>query len=151
MTLDASIFPILQELSCSNQSVNNWEPSKNFTVSSINKINKSDSDSAKIINLKAWDSSGNSIAAQYNSATSEFVFDKTPAKFSYDYVTGFENILMDVTVYSDSSAYNDDEQNETESESEFSQNGGGSGGGGCNSGLNILCLVLCLAALNRKR
>ena len=93
--------------------------------------------------------------ADYDSATGIISFERSPAKFSYDYITGFENILMDVTIYAESSNYNNDDDNnnsiddQNETESEFTQNGGG----GCNSGLNILCAILCLALinLNRKR
>ena len=54
-----------------------------------------------MINLRAWDSSGNEITARYDIDTGNASFGGVPAKIAYDYITGFNGVNMDVTVFAD--------------------------------------------------
>ncbi len=89
------------------------------------------------MNLKAYDASGNEISAEYDKETGEVNFSELPETFTYDYITGFNNIKMDVTV----SAAEDNDSYEAI----------GSSGGGCNSGLGALVLSILAAAFTFKR
>ena len=136
--LDASGFPVLQELLCANQVFNSWESSKIFTASISN-------DSGKIINLKAWDVSGNIISADYDNESGQISFAGTPAKFSYDYVTGFEDVKMDVVIFA-ANPVSDNDNNDSDTEINIPGSSGG-----CNAGLSVLALILCWAAMSKKR
>ncbi|MBR0249947.1 MAG: hypothetical protein IJQ77_02600 [Synergistaceae bacterium] len=52
-----------------------------------------------VINLRAFDSSGREISSEYDKETGIASFSEEPAKVTYDYITGFENVNMDVTIY----------------------------------------------------
>ena len=66
-------------------------------------------------------------------------FSAAPFKVTYDYDTGFNGVMMDVTVYSAASE-----------EPETSGNVGSSGGG-CNSIFGTLALSAGLVLILRKR
>lgn len=55
--------------------------------------------SANVKNLKAYGEAGDGIAVEYDSATGEARFSAIPSKITYDYDTGFEDVMMDVEVY----------------------------------------------------
>ena len=86
--------------------------------------------------MKAYDESGKEISYNFNQETGEIEFNSTPATITYNYVTGFENVLMDVKA---SSNENDDE-NENSYESD-----------GCNFGFSVVALALLLFVLPLKK
>lgn len=61
--------------------------------------NKSyDSGIENVINLRAFDSSGREISSDYDKDTGIASFSEEPARITYDYITGFEDVNMDVTI-----------------------------------------------------
>ena len=90
-----------------------------------------------IRNLKAFDSSGNEITADFDSAAGTASFSEEPHKVTYDYDTGFNGIMMDVTVY----ATGEPETVEAV----------GSSGGGCNSAFGIMTLAGMVMLLRKRR
>ena len=148
-------LPNLQLLSCDNQfqegatftnemnfSDFTYEPYTNSEASSSGYDDEDDYEAgiswsfSKVQNLKAFDSSGKAIDAKYDKTTGTMTFAETPAKITYDYNTGFKNILMDVTVSSASSSK--------------SLNSSSSG---CNGGLGFMSVFALagLSALLRKK
>ena len=77
-------------------SMNIWEL---FGILSSGGVNASEVSSNIVKNLRAVDALGDEISFEYDEMTGEINFASVPAKFMYDYDTGFENILMDVTVF----------------------------------------------------
>lgn len=89
---------------------------------------------ANVKNLKAYDEAGEEITTEYDPATGEARFSATPYKITYDYDTGFEDVMMDVEV--------------TASESNDKGYAGiGSPGGGCTSVEGIGALVALMMLL----
>ena len=95
-------------------SASGFEGEENFVVSGIDCVS----------NLRAWDFAGREISADCDVASGRIVFGAAPAKFAYDYFTGFEDVNMDVTVFSDSG-----EQISSEPEQSAGSNDSGSSGG----------------------
>lgn len=58
-----------------------------------------DSGIENVINLRAFDSSGREISSDYDKDTGIASFSEEPARVTYDYITGFEDVNMDVTIY----------------------------------------------------
>lgn len=91
-----------------------------------------------ITNLRAWDADGNELTAKYDPETGSAEFSGVPVKLTYDYVTGFEGVLMDVTVFAP--------------EPESTGNLGSPGG--CSTTLlelPLFTLILALLMWRRKR
>ena len=65
------------------------------TASSV----KSASVSDNVKNLNTFDAAGNEIAADFDSATGTMHFAAALDKVTYDYDTGFNGVMMDVTLY----------------------------------------------------
>ena len=61
----------------------------------------SESGVENVINLRAWDSSGNEVSVEYDAETGTAVFGSEPVKIAYDYITGFRDVRMDVAVFAD--------------------------------------------------
>lgn len=57
-----------------------------------------DSGIENVINLRAFDSSGREISSAYDKDTGIASFSEEPARVTYDYITGFEGVNMDVTI-----------------------------------------------------
>lgn len=57
-----------------------------------------DSGVENVINLRAFDSSGREISSEYDKDTGIASFSEEPARITYDYITGFEDVNMDVTI-----------------------------------------------------
>ena len=57
-----------------------------------------DSGIENVINLRAFDSSGREISSDYDKDTGIASFSEEPARITYDYITGFESVNMDVTI-----------------------------------------------------
>ena len=93
--------------------------------------------SANVKNLKAYNEAGNEITSEYDTATGKIKFSATPSRITYDYDTGFEDVMMDVEVIAS-------EDN--------SYVGVGSSGSGCASGLGIgaLAVLMFLLVLTSK-
>ena len=105
--LDAYTFAKLDELICYNQNIAGVKVGREFSFleffgnvsASDNEAN--DSGVENVINIRAWDSSGNEITARYDIDTGIAIFGGVPAKIAYDYITGFNGVNMDVTVFAD--------------------------------------------------
>lgn len=105
--LDAYTFAKLDELICYNQNIAGVKVGREFSFleffgnvsASDNEAN--DSGVENVINIRAWDSSGNEITARYDIDTRIAIFGGVPAKIAYDYITGFNGVNMDVTVFAD--------------------------------------------------
>ena len=139
--LNAYNFRNLSRLECRNQHIYGWK--RSLTMSLIDLFRgllfasdvDNESDVANVENLKAYDSSDNEISVEYDKETGDVKFSSLPETFTYDYITGFDNIKMDVTV--SAATDNDDDTNDDDI---------GSSGGGCNSGeLHWLLLVVIFA------
>ena len=104
--LDAYKLRRLDELICFNQRITSWRIGRVFSfveqfagMIASEETESQDSGIENIINLKAWDVEGNEISAEYDPDTGTATFEGEPVKIAYDYVTGFENVKMDVTVF----------------------------------------------------
>ena len=53
---------------------------------------------AKVQNVKGYDASGNPLTPSFDAATGVASFTAAPAKVTYDYRTGYKDMLMDVTL-----------------------------------------------------
>ena len=97
-----------------------------------------DSGVENITNIKAWDADGQELDVEYDDETGTAAFSRIPAKMTYDYITGFEDVLMDVTVFA--AEYKDSDP-------------GNPSCGGCNSGFafSVSGMALALLLLRRKR
>lgn len=104
---DAYTFSKLDELLCGNQNITGWKLGRLFNfldyfvmkVSAADDSGADDSGIENITDLKAWDADGQELAAKYDPATGWAEFSGVPAKLTYDYITGFNNVLMDVTIF----------------------------------------------------
>lgn len=142
--LNANSFKNLSQLECRNQHIHGWRRSLTMSIidlfrgllfaSAVDDESDDESDVANVDNLKAYDPSDNEISVDYDKETGEVKFSALPETFTYDYITGFDNIKMDVTV---SAA--DDKTNHNDSYKL------GSHGGGCNSGFGLLMLLTLLS------
>ena len=162
LRLDAYLFPVLESLNCSDQKRSGWTPSRrmsfgiflnSMTVSAADAGDGTESGEednsylANVDNLKAFDSAGNEIGVTYDKETGEAEFAQTPASFSYEYITGFNGIRMDVTIASDGSQSGTDETGTDETSHVV-----GNPGGGCNAGFGAVAILMALAAvLGKKR
>ena len=99
-----------------------------------------------IKNLKAFDASGNEIAAEIDSATGTMHFASAPYKVTYDYDTGFNSVMMDVTAYADEY---DDPSGSGDSDTPVSGSVGSSGG--CNADFGMTAMFAVLFMLLKKR
>ena len=138
MKFDAGTLGSLQELICNTQIV--YVPSIGKIFALVEYLNassfvRSASGAENIKNLKAFDSSGNEIAADFASGTASF--SEEPHKVTYDYDTGFNGVMMDVTVYAT-------KEPET-------VNSVGSSGGSCNSAFGIVTLAGMIMLLMKRR
>ena len=89
--------------------------------------------SSKVKNLKAYDETGKEITVEYDLATGEAKFSATPSKITYDYDTGFEDVMMDVEVTASGDTYEPHDV--------------GASGSGCTSGLGIGALAVLMLLL----
>ncbi len=87
-------------------------------------------DLAKVQDVKAYDSNGNELTAEYDSETGEIIFPENAERVVYNYATGFEGVLMDVSISPEASSSSGDVY------------GVGSSSGGCESGFGIIALIL---------
>ena len=144
--LDAYTFSRLDELLCGNQNITGWKLGRLFNfldyfvmkVSAADDSGESGSGIENITNLKAWDADGQELAAKYDPATGWAEFSGEPAKLTYDYITGFNDVLMDVTVFA--AEYEDSDPRNPSC-------------GGCNSGFtfSVSGMAITLLLLMRKR
>ena len=152
VALDLEECPILEEAEVSGQTRTGVTLSTSMNFSDL--LNSSvfssgiyDSEfmaafsAGKVRNLKASDSSGNEISTEYDNTTGTMKFASVPASFSYDYMTGYKDVSMDVKVSS------------TSSEGEENNEKLGASGGGCNGyfGSCALLALACLSFLKQKR
>ena len=138
--LDAGSFTDLMRLECEHQTISDFPArlSMNirdlFSFSSSGGINASEASYSMVKNLRAVDASGGEISFDYDEADGGIEFASLPAKFMYDYDTGFDGILMDVTVFVSDNA-------------EPVLIEGAGPGGGCDVELNITSFIISAAAV----
>ena len=104
--LDAYKLRRLDELICYNQRITGWQIGRVFSfmekfagMIASEETESQDSGVENIMNLKAWDAEGSEISAEYDPDTGIATFGGEPVEIAYDYVTGFEDVKMDVTVF----------------------------------------------------
>ena len=139
--LDVENLERLEVLICHNQKITGLRIRQEFSFGELAASDYgNEAWSENVINLKAWDAEGNEISADYDSYTGTAKFGGVPEKVAYDYVTGFEDVLMDVTIFAAGNV--DDEGTRFSSSS-----------GGCNAGiaLSVLAAEILLKMLKRKR
>lgn len=141
LKFDAEKFKVLESLDCGGQTRENWNASEGFNFEELFTAQIfSSSYTNKITNLKAWDVSGNQILVNYDETNGDVKFPETPTKFSYEYLTGFNNAKMDVTIFSSSTGTS---QTEITSESEADNNSNlESTGGGCKIEFSTMILMM---------
>ena len=142
MVFDAGSLPGLQELICDSQVVYVQSIGQIFALGEYFRASyfmENPSASENVKNLKAFDTFGNEIAADFDSETGTASFSEAPLKVTYDYDTGFNGVMMDVTVYS------------AASEEPVTSGNVGSSGGGCNSIFGTLTISAGLILILRKR
>ena len=97
---------------------------------------------SNVVNVKGYDESGNPIAlTSYDSSTGTATFASSPAKVTYGYQTGYNNVVMDVTI--------GEETDERHSATKESSSSGG--GGGCNTGIGIMAISALMNLLLKKK
>ena len=148
---DAGSFNKLDELLCRNQRITGWVIGRVFSflnyfmmnVSAADGENAVSSGIENITNVKAWDADGQEISVEFDAETGTATFGKAPAQITYDYATGFRDVLMDVTVIAA-------EQDTPEPE----DTGRLGSPGGCNTTVfefSGAMMVLALLLFRRKR
>ena len=106
--LDLYMLNNLVELDCSNQNVKGvkiglvFSFEKFFSGEGVSVSDIQDYGVENVTNLCAWDSEGNEITADYNDEIGDVLFAVSPVKIAYDYITGFRDVKMDVTVFNES-------------------------------------------------
>ena len=136
MKFDAGTLGSLQELICDSQVVYVESIGKVFALwkyLNASSFMSSESGVENVKNLKAFDKSGNEIAADFESGTASF--SESPAKITYDYDTGFNGVMMDVTIYAAGEPDNQDVVSV------------GSSGGGCNSAFGMMMNIFAALIL----
>ena len=141
--LDAYTFSRLDTLLCSNQQITGWKLSRLFSFVDyfVQKVFTADDSSVSdlglenITNLRAWDADGQELTAKYDPETGWAEFSGVPVKMTYDYITGFEGVLMDVTVFA----------------SEYESIDLSRSCGGCSSGFTLSASGIALTLLLRRR
>ncbi len=139
--LDVYMLERLDVLICYNQQITGWRINREFSFEEFIAADYGNGTGIEnVINLKAWDADGNEISTEYNPDTGTAKFGGIPEKVAYDYVTGFEDVLMDVTIFT---AENVDDEG-----TRF-----GASSGGCNAGISLSLLTagMLLKMLKRKR
>ena len=141
------------EFSCFNQEALGWNFSRNMnfddfignSLTSSSNYEVQASYIEKISNVQGYDAGGNRIPTEYDSETGKILFPSIPSKITYEYNTGFEDEIMDVTVIRESDYY------ESETDEEENEKDSGEGGGGCNIGFNFAMLGLLLGFFKPMR
>ena len=139
--LDVYMLERLEVLICYNQQITGWRIGQEFSFEEFIAADYgNDSGIENVINLRAWNAEGDEISAEYDADTGTAKFGGVPEKVAYDYVTGFEDVLMDVTIFTAGNV--DDEGTRFNTSS-----------GGCNVGisLSVLAAGILLKMLKRKR
>ncbi len=113
--LDVYMLMRLYELRCEHQIIHGSSFGKVVNLMNyledisethfVSGAESSDNGAENVINLRAWDSSGNEVTVEYDVETGIASFSEAPAKIAYDYITGFENVYMDVAVFADGDGY----------------------------------------------
>ncbi len=161
LKLDVADSILMQELDCGNQNVHNWQATQNFNMHELldnsGEISASEievgenSDAGRITNLRAYDESGNEIRVEYDASTGEVNFAAVPEYFAYDYVTGFADVAMDVTVHASSSGnHATDTDTDTDTDTITNSESRSGTSSGCNSGFGVFMIILATFALVKR-
>ena len=148
-------FPSLTESTCENQKITSKLSQsfnlvnflQNLVISSETVDDVSELDSIK--NIKGYDESDNEISYELDKNTGKITFSSEPYTLTYDYDTGFENILMDVDI----SISNGEKWGAGDGEDILDDENSPSGSSsGCNSGFGFEFAALgLLLNLTRKK
>lgn len=153
MKLDASELRNLKRIYCADQStrakVTKFKGRYVFAFATMRALSVTaadDSDSftsedlARVQDVKAYDAAGNELTAEYDAETGEITFPENAERVVYNYATGFEDTLMDVSIY-------------PEAEDSGNVTGVRSSSGGCESGFGIFALIVAAGfmTLSKKR
>lgn len=144
--LEASQFSNLNSLECRNQQVFNKPLSRVFSFldllfgRGIFAASATDDQVLKnVTNIRAYDESGNELTAELDDS-GELSVNGDPAKITYDYNTGFNGVMMDVTVFA------------ADADTSPSDGIGPGRSGGCEEGFGTMAvLMLLFTVLTRKR
>ena len=148
---DADVFTKMRELECTGQSASFAGASSSMNIGAILDgesvqvsaaeygVYASVSPSERVVNLKAYSASGQELTVIYDKATGAITFNGTPARLTYEYVTGFEDVNMDVTVAMSGGG--------TEPEITYTI---GNPGGGCDSEIGGVYLLLSVILIFGK-
>ena len=133
---NAESFTMLEILTCGGQKerVQTFEHTFNLFSFIMSDQVSGFTNENKVLNVKGYDAFGKEISSQYNPKTGEVTFSQNPAKVTYDYDTGIDNVLMDVSILAES---------ETSSVPDTD-----SSGGGCtssNTSMSLLVIILVYA------
>lgn len=157
MKLDASELRNLKRIYCADQStrakVTKFKGRYVFAFATMRALSVTaadDSDSftsedlARVQDVKAYDAAGNELTAEYDAETGEITFPENAERVVYNYATGFEDTLMDVSIYPEAEDSGEDSGN---------VRGVGSSSGGCESGFGIFALIVAAGfmTLSKKR
>ena len=147
---DAYMFRSLQNLDCGNQHSHGLPKTRGFNIldllfgrllANVSVADIDTSETANVKNLRAYDENGKEISVIYDDETGEVTFSQEPAEIKYNYITGFKDTKMDVTVASSSGSKIKNEETE-------------GSGGGCNlirrNVLIPVLLFLAIALLRKK-
>ena len=144
--LDLTAFNKLHKLECRDQHIYGWPKLRQFNildllflrimnVSSSSETDTDTSDIANVKDIKAYDENGNEIFVKYDEETGEVTFSEAPFKIKYNYITGFNGVLMDVSVLAK-------DENEEEPHGAVSSSSGCNAGFGAGFGVEIISLIL---------
>ena len=146
LDLDPEKFPILNTVACAGQNNEALTLSRNMNFSDLLDIILTASaldatTTERVMNVIAFNASGDEIPVDYDNGTGAMKFSRAPAILIYDYDTGFNDKIMDVTI----SALSEDEQ--------ATGNLLGGSGSGCNSsyGLEIIALMIFMIPRSPSR
>ena len=145
---DAFMFPDLMRLECEHQTILNFAARLTMNINELfnsffssESVHSSEIAINRVKNLRAFDAGNNEITLDYDEATGEIKFASLPANFTYDYDTGFDNILMDVKVFVS--------ENEEPSSGEEKYALGPSGG--CDAELSVASLIIVILFRRRRK
>lgn len=143
--LDAGSYQSLKSLYCYNQQYVSAISQQELILDGL-AVASSALGLECVSNIMAWDFDGREISADYDAMSGQVVFGSVPAKFAYDYYTGFKDVNMDVTVFSPS--LYDGERTSYEPQHNTGSSASGSSGG-CVAATIPLCALALVLLLKR--
>ena len=142
-------FPNLTDFSCGNQKITSKLSQsfnlsnflENLVISSGTASDTSELDNVK--NIKVYDEADNELSYELDKETGIITISGEPYTLTYDYDTGFENILMDVNV----SLRNAEKWGAGDGDDLSEENLLSDSNSGCNSGFGLIAALMALGLL----